>query len=76
MPVIVTTIFDAAVNVHDSVALPEAVTVAGVTLHAMLSAARLTTPVNPLVAVTVTVAVPDEPVFTVTLVGLAVTVKS
>jgi hypothetical protein len=47
-----------------------------VTLHAALSAARFTTPVKPLVAVTVTVAVPDEPVFTVRLVGLAVTVKS
>jgi hypothetical protein len=76
VPVTVTTIFDAAANVHDNVALPEPVTLAGVTLHAALSAARFTTPVKPLVAVTVTVAVPDEPVFTVRLVGLAVTVKS
>jgi hypothetical protein len=76
VPVIVTTIFDAVVNVQDSVALPEPVTLVGVTLHAPLSVVRFTTPVNPLVAVTVTVAVPDEPVFTVTLVGLAVSVKS
>ena len=76
MPVIVTTIFDAVANVHDSVALPEPGMLAGVTLHAALSAERFTTPLNPLVAVTVMVAVPAEPVLIVRLVGLAVTVKS
>jgi hypothetical protein len=39
-------------------------------------AARLTTPVNPLIAVTVTVEVPLEPPTIVTLVGLAATPKS
>jgi hypothetical protein len=68
--------FDAVVNVHDNVALPEPVTLAGVTLHAELSAVRFTTPLNPFVAVTAMVAVPDEPALTVRLVGLAVTVKS
>lgn len=67
---------DAVVNVHDNVALPEPATLVGVTVHATLSAVRFTTPVNPFVAVTVIPAVPAEPVFTVRLVGLAVTVKS
>ena len=61
---------------HESVALPEPVTPAGVTLHALLSAVRLTTPLKPLTAVTVMVEVPDTPVLIVRLVGLAVTVKS
>jgi hypothetical protein len=72
--VTVTRTFDAAVNVHDRVALPEPVTLAGVTLHALLSAVRLTTPLKPLTAVTVMVEVPDTPVLIVRLVGLAVTV--
>jgi len=76
VPVTVTPIFDAVVNVHDRVAVPEPVTLVGVTLHAALSAARFTTLLNPLVAVTVMVAVPAEPVLIVRLVGLAVTVKS
>jgi hypothetical protein len=67
---------DAVVNVHDSVALPEPVTVVGVTLHAVLSAVRFTTPLKLLTAVTVMVEVPDTPVLIVRLVGLAVTVKS
>jgi hypothetical protein len=74
--VTVTATFDAAVNVHESVALPEPVTLTGVTLHALLSAVRLTTPEKPLTAVTVMVEVPDTPVLIVRLVGLAVTVKS
>ncbi len=61
---------------HDRVELPEPVTLAGVTLHALLSAVRLTTPLKPLTAVTVMVEVPDTPVLIVRLVGLAVTVKS
>jgi len=39
-------------------------------------AVRLTTPLKPLTAVTVTVEVPEAPALTVTLVGLAVMVKS
>jgi hypothetical protein len=64
------------VNVHDSVAVPEPVTLVGVTLHAVLSAERFTRPLNPLEAVTVMVAVPAEPALIVRLVGLVVTVKS
>ena len=75
-PVTVTTMFDAVVNVHDRVALPEPVTLAGVTLHPVLSAVRLTTSLKPLTAVTVMVEVPDEPALIVRLIGLAVTVKS
>ena len=76
MPVIVTTTFDAVTNVHDSVALPESVTLVGDTVQAVLSAVRVTTPVNPLTAVTVTVEVPEAPAFVVRLFGLDVTVKS
>jgi hypothetical protein len=75
-PVTVTTMFDAVVNVHDSVELPEPVTLVGVMLHAVLSAARLTTPVKPFTAVTVMVEVPAEPTLAVTVVELAMTVKS
>ena len=72
----VTTTFDAVVNVHDRVTLPEPVTLAGVRLHPALSAVRLTTPLKPLTAVTVIVEIPDTPVLIVRLVGLAVTAKS
>jgi len=67
---------DAVVNVHDNVALPEPVTPVGVMLQAVLSATRLTTPVKPFTAVTVTVEVPVAPTLAVTVVGLAATVKS
>jgi hypothetical protein len=67
---------DAVVNVHDNVALPEPVTLVGVMLHAVLSAVRLTTPVKPFTAATVTVEVPAVPTLAVTVVGLVVTVKS
>ena len=76
MPVIVTTTFEAVVNTHDKVALPEPVMLVGATLHATLSAERSTTALKPLAAVTVMLAVPAEPVLTVRLVGLAATVKS
>ena len=61
---------------QDSVALPEPVTLVGDTVHEVLLVVRLTTPAKPLIAVTVIVEVPAEPAFTVTLVGLAVIVKS
>jgi hypothetical protein len=63
-------------NVHDSVELPEVVTLAGVSEHAVLLLARLTRPVNPLSAVIVIVEAPAEPALTGTLVGLAVMAKS
>jgi hypothetical protein len=68
--------FDAVVNVHVSVALPEPVMLVGVMLHAVLSAVRLTTPVKPFTATTVMVEVPAVPTLAVKVVGLAVTVKS
>jgi len=61
---------------HDNVAVPEPVTLAGETLHALLSAVRLTTPAKPFTDVTVIVEVPAVPGLAVKLVGLAVTVKS
>jgi hypothetical protein len=68
--------FDAVANVHDNVAVPEPVTLVGATLHAVLSAVRLTTLVKPFTAVTVMVEVPAVPVLVVRLVGLAAKVKS
>lgn len=72
----VTTTVDAVGNVHDSVTLPEPVTLVGVTLHAALSTVRLTTLVKPFTAVTVIVEVPAVPALIARLVGLAATVKS
>ncbi len=63
--------------------VPEApsITLVGVKVHVNPVAGDTvevseTVPVNPLTAVTVIVDVPDAPATTVTLVGLAVTVKS
>ena len=61
---------------HDNVALPEPVTLVGDTEHDVLLVVRLTTPAKPLTAVTVIDEVPAAPAFTVTVVGLAVIVKS
>jgi hypothetical protein len=63
------------VKVQDRVALPEAVTVPGDMVHAVLLDEKETMPLNPLTGVTVTVEVPAVPALTVTAV-LAVTVKS
>ncbi len=67
---------DAAANVQDSVELPEVVTLVGLSVQAVLLLVRLTVPVNPLSGVIVIVEVPADPALTVTLVGLAVIVKS
>ena len=61
---------------HERVELPEPVTLVGDKVHDVLLVVRLTTPANPLRAVIVIVEVPAEPALTVTLVGLAVIVKS
>ena len=61
---------------HDSVEVPEPVTLVGLTEHDVLLVARLTTPENPFTAVTVIVEVAAVPALTVTDVGLAVIVKS
>jgi hypothetical protein len=64
------------VNVHDRVELPEPVTLVGESEHDVLLVVRLTTPAKPLTAATVTVDVPASFTLTLTLVGLAVMVKS
>ena len=63
-------------RVQESVDVPEPVTLLGVALHEVLLVLRLTMPVKPLRAVTVRLAVPAIPTFTLTLVGLAVIAKS
>ena len=63
-------------NVHDSVALPEPVTLVGDTVQDVLLVVRLTTPAKPFSAVIVIVEVPAVFALTVTVVGLAVIVKS
>jgi hypothetical protein len=74
-PVTVTITAPADVNVHESVAVPEPVTVAGLTEHAALLAERLTTPLNWLSADIVIVEVPAAFVFTGTVVGFAAIVN-
>jgi hypothetical protein len=66
----------AVVKVHDSVDVPEPVTLVGERLHAELFDVKVTIPLNPYWAVTVIVDVPDWLTFGETLVGLAVVVKS
>ncbi len=68
---------------HDSVEVPEApsVTLVGLSVQVRPVAGeivwlRATVPVKPFTAVTVMVEVAAEPALTVTVVGLAVTVKS
>jgi len=67
---------DATANVHDKVALPEPVTLVGETVQDVLLVVKLTTPANPLTAVTVIVDVPAAFTFTLTLNGLAAIAKS
>jgi len=64
-------------KVQDRVEVPEPPdTVAGVRLHEALSLVNETSPVNPFNGPTVIVEVSATPTLTVTLVGLAVRVKS
>jgi hypothetical protein len=74
--VTVTVVVCADEKVQESVAVPEPCTLEGETLHAELSAERLTTPLNRLVAVTMIVEVPAALVSTMSDVGFAKTVKS
>jgi hypothetical protein len=62
--------------VHDSVEVPEPVTLVGDTAHEVLLVARLTRPANPFNAVMVIVEVLAALALTVTFDGLAVIVKS
>jgi len=66
----------AAAKVHESVALPEPVTLVGLAKHAVLSAPKPTMPVKPFSGVTVRVDVPALPAFTVTVVGMTLSEKS
>ena len=82
VPVTVT-VYVPALPVHDSVEVPEVprVTLVGVRVQARpvageTAAVKLTVPVKPWTEPTVIVEVPEAPASTVTLVGLAVTVKS
>jgi len=76
VPVTVTAMFDGAVNVHESVALPEPVMVEGEMLHAVLFVVKLTTPAKPFEALTWIVEAPAVPAFVIRLFGLAVRLKS
>jgi hypothetical protein len=64
------------VKVHESVEVPEPVTLVGETVQDVLLVAKLTIPAKPLTADTVMVDVPAAFTFTLMLVGLAATVKS
>ena len=71
----------AALPVHESVEVPEPPEIlVEVSVQArfveLVVTARVTVPVNPFTGATMMVEVPATPTFTVTLVGLAVTVKS
>ena len=66
----------AVAKVHESVELPEPVTLVGETEHDVLLVVRLTTPANPLRPVIVMVDVAAVPGMYVTVVGLATIVKS
>jgi hypothetical protein len=63
-------------KVHDSVDDPEPDMVVGETVQYVLFVVRLTRPAKPLSAVTLTAEVPAASALTVTVVGLAVVVKS
>jgi hypothetical protein len=76
VPVTPTWTVDAAVKVHERVALPEPLTLVGATLQDVLLVVRLTTPANPFNPVIVIVEVPAALALTVTVVGLAAMVKS
>jgi len=65
------------VKVHDSVELPDPVTLVGDTLHdAVVLVTKVTTPAKPFRPVTVILEVPAALTLTFTLVGLAAIVKS
>ena len=75
VPVTETCFVPVDVNVQDSVALPEPVTLVGVTLQDdVVLVARLTVPAKPFTEVIVIVAEPEAFTFTLRLFGLAMTV--
>jgi hypothetical protein len=76
VPVTTTWTVPANAKVHESVALPEPVTLVGFVAQAVLLVAKLTIAVKPFSGVTVAVEVPALPAFTVTVVGVTLIVKS
>jgi len=77
VPVAVTVVVPAVVNVQDSVDVPDPpMIVMGVIVQAELSAARTTSSVNPFTGETATVEVPARPTLVATLTGLAEIKKS
>ncbi len=63
-------------KLQDRFALPEPVTLVGLTPHEVLFVPRLTTPAKPFRPMTAMAEVPGVPALTVTLVGFAEMVKS
>ncbi len=63
-------------NMQETVVLPEPATLTGETVHEVLLVARVTIAAKPSSPVTVTLEVAGPPLFTLTLAGLAVIVKS
>jgi|SRR2546426_9451567 len=76
VPVAVTCIVSAAAKVHDSVELPETVTLVGLTVHEVLFVVKLTIPAKAFRPVTMIVEVASVPLLTVMLVRLAEIEKS
>ena len=76
VPVTVTWTVEAAPKMHDSVALPELVTLVGERLHDVLLVLRFTTPAKPLLATILMLEIPEDPAFRVTELGAGVTIKS
>ena len=76
MPVTPTWNVPPVAKVHESVALPDPVTLVGETVHEVLSGVRLTTPAKPFRPVIVIVEVAAVPGLYVTVIGLAAIVKS
>ena len=63
-------------KVHESVALPEPVTLVGLKPHAVLFVENATTAAKPFCIATVTVVVPALPAFTMMVPGVTLIVKS
>ncbi len=76
VPVTPTANVPADEKVHESVEVPEPVTLVGETVHEVLLVARVTTAEKPFRAPTVRLEVPIEPARLVTVDGMAVTEKS
>jgi len=67
---------EAEVKMHESIRLPEPVTLVGEIVHEVLLLVTFTTPAKPLAGTTVIVDGPTLPTFKVTDVGLEVMEKS